>query len=183
MDENETKKAEGTEEQTESLEALKAELERLKVENGKLKSAQTNASADASKYKKQLQERMTEQEKAEAATKELIAQLKADNERMKREQEVAVRTAAYAGIGFDEVLAKQAAEAYGTDHESFMVSLKAFLTAHDKAIKADAMRETPRPGSGSPAPAITQEQFDAMTYTERVKLFDEQPEVYKQLTK
>ena len=181
MDENETKKAEGTEEQTESLEALKAELERLKVENGKLKSAQSNASADASKYKKQLQERMTEQEKAEAATKELIAQLKADNERMKREQEVAVRTAAYAGIGFDTATAKQAAEAYGTDHDSFMVSLKAFLDAHDKALKADLMRGTPRPGNGAAEPAITKEQFAKMGYSEMVKLHDEYPELYKKL--
>ena len=36
-------------EKTESLDFLKAELEKLKVENGKLKSAQTNASADAAK--------------------------------------------------------------------------------------------------------------------------------------
>ena len=51
-------------EPTEDIESLKSELERLKAENGKLKNAQSNASADASKYKKALAERMTEQEKA-----------------------------------------------------------------------------------------------------------------------
>ena len=182
MNENETKTTGENMDQTESLDALKAELERLKIENSKLMSAQSNASADASKYKKQLQERMTEQEKAEAATKELIAQLKADNERMKREQEVAVRTAAYTGLGFDAILAKQAAEAYGNDHDSFMVSLKAFLTAHDKALMADKMRGTPRPGFGSDAePAITKEQFAKMGYAELVKLHDEYPELYNKL--
>ena len=66
MEDNETKPVEG-QEQGDNIDALKAELERLKIENGKLKSAQSNASADASKYKKQLQERMTEQEKEELA--------------------------------------------------------------------------------------------------------------------
>ena len=38
-----------------------AEIERLKDENRKLREANTNASADASRYKKALRERMTEQ--------------------------------------------------------------------------------------------------------------------------
>ena len=167
-----------------TIEELKAELNRLKEENGKLKNAQSNASSDAAKYKKQLQERMSEQEKAENATKELIEQLKADNERMKREQEVAVRTAAYVGIGFDGTLAKQAAEAYGSDHDSFMASFKAFLTAHDKALLADQIRATPRPGAGAvDKPSVTKEQFDKMNYSERLKLYEEQPDLYKELIK
>lgn len=172
-----------TVEQGIDIDALKAELERLKVENGKLKNAQSNASADASKYKKQLQERMSEQERAETETKELIAQLRADNERMKREQEVAVRTAAYVGVGFDEIAAKKAAESYGSNHDDFMEALKTFLTAHDKALKAEALRATPRPGVGGVEPTITKDQFDKMTYSERVKIFEEQPELYKEFTK
>lgn len=167
--------------ETPTLEELKAEVERLKGVNEKLMNAQSNAAADASRYKQQLQERMTEQEKAETATKELIEQLKKDNERMKREQEVAVRTAAYVGLGFDGDLAKQAAESYGSDHESFMATFKTFLTAHDKAILAEKMRDTPRPGIGATEPAITKEQFDKMGYTERLKIFNEQPELYKKL--
>lgn len=172
-----------TEEKTADIEALKAELERLKVENGKLKNAQSNASADASKYKKALQERMSEQERAETETKELIAQLRADNERMKREQEIAVRTAAYVGVGFDEIIAKKAAESYGSNHDDFMDALKTFLTAHDKALQADALRSTPRPGVGAVEPTVTKEQFDKMSYRDRVKVFEEQPELYKEFTK
>ncbi len=168
-------------EPTEDIESLKSELERLKAENGKLKNAQSNASADASKYKKALAERMTEQEKAAAETKELIDNLKAENERMRRETEVAARTAAYVGLGFDEENAKKAAEAYGTDHDGFTAAFKSFLTAHDKAIIADQMRSTPRPGTGAVETTVTKEQFDKMTYAERVKLYEEQPEVYKKL--
>lgn len=170
-------------EKTETLDSLKSELEKLRAENGKLKNAQSNASADASKWKKQLQERMSEQERAENATKELIDSLKAENERLKRDQEVASRTAAYVGVGFDESLAKKAAEAYGSDHNGFMDALKAFITVHDKALQADALRSTPRPGNGGTAPAITKEEFAKMNYSERVKLFNENPDLYQELNK
>lgn len=185
MEENKTNETanESVEVDTTTIEDLKAELEKLKATNEKLKNAQSNASSDAAKYKRQLQERMTEQERAESETKELIAQLKADNERMKREQAVAVRTAAYVGVGFDEILAKKAAESYGDNHEDFIATLKEFLTAHDKALQADALRSTPRPGTGGSAPTVTQEQFDKMTYKDRAKLFEEQPTLYEQLTK
>lgn len=168
-------------EKTEDIDSLKAELERMKIQNEKLMAAQSNASSDAAKYKKQLQERMSEQERAAEETKELIAQLKADNERMKRESEVSARTAVYVGWGFDEANAKKAAEAYGSDHEAFSDAFKSFLDAHDKALIADKMRGTPRPGNGAVEPTITKEQFDKMTYTERVKIFENQPELYKKL--
>lgn len=164
-----------------SIDALRAELERLKVENGKLKNAQSNASADASKYKKALQERMSEQERAAEETKDLIASLRAENEAMKRSAEVSARTATYIGIGFDEILAKQAAEAYGNNHDAFSDALKSFLAAHDKALLAEQMRSTPRPGVGAVEAAVTKEQFDKMGYAERVKLFETQPELYKKL--
>ena len=163
------------------LEALKAELERLKSENEKLMNAQSNAAADASKYKKQLQERMSEQERAAEETKELIAGLKAENERLNREREVSARTATYVGWGFDEENAKKAAEAYGSDHDAFSDAFKTFLAAHDKAILAEKMRETPRPGFGATDPAITKEQFAKMGYRERLKIYNESPELYKKL--
>ena len=69
--------------------ALQAELERLKGENAKLKNAQSNASSDAAKYKRELQARMSEQEREANQTKELIEQLKADNAALKRAQTLA----------------------------------------------------------------------------------------------
>lgn len=178
---NEENKVEKTEAEAPDIDSLKAELERMKADNEKLKKAQSNASSEAANYKKQLQERMSEQERAAAETKDLIETLKAENEKMKREQDVAVRTAAYIGIGFDEATAKQAAEAFGGNFEDSIIALKNFITAHDKALNADALRATPRPDAGATDPTITKEQFNNMTYTERAKLFEEQPELYNKL--
>ena len=167
------------------LTALQAELAKMKSENEKLKAAQSNASADASKYKKELAARMTEQEKAAAETKEFIEQLKAENEALKRSQALAEHEAGFVGAGFDSDTAKKAAEAFfDKDFKGFMESLSEFITAHDKAINAESIRNTPRPGAGNVgSPTISKEQFDSMNYAERVKLFNEQPELYKTLNK
>lgn len=183
-DEVSTAVNEQEQEVTPSMEELQAELARLKEENGKLKNAQSNASADASKYKKALQERMSEQERAANETKELIEQLKAENAQMKRSQTLAEYTSGYMGLGFDAILAKKAAEATADgDFSGMTTALKDFLTAHDKALQADALRSTPRPGIGAAAPTVTKEQFDKMTYPERLKLYEEQPELYQELIK
>lgn len=165
-----------------NLDELKAEIAKLKGENEKLKNAQSNASSDAAKYKKLLNERMTEQEKAANEAKELMESLKAENERLKKEQTIASHTAGYLGLGFTDDLAKKAAEAtFNQDFSALTETFKAFITAHDKALAADALRNTPRPGAGGAGQAITKEQFAKMGYSERAKLFVEQPDLYKQL--
>lgn len=175
----------GAESAVTDLTALQAELAKMKAENEKLKNAQSNASADASKYKKELAARMSEQERAAAETKEFIEQLKAENEALKRSQALAEHEAGFVGAGFESEIAKKAAEAfYDKDFKTFMGSLSEFITAHDKAINAEAIRNTPRPGVGSTGTtSITKEQFDKMNYTEKLKLFTEQPDLYKELNK
>ena len=165
-----------------TLEDLKAELAKLREENGKLKNAQSNASADAAKWKKEAREKMDAQARAEAETKELIEQLKAENNQLKRNQEIADYTNGYMGLGFDAALAKKAADAFADhDFSTMATAMKDFITAHDKALQADALRATPRPGAGSVEQVVTKEQFNNMTYTERLKLFNENPELYQKL--
>ena len=173
---------ETTTQETVDTASLQAELEKLRGENAKLKNAQSNASADASKYKKALQERMSEQERADAQTKELIDQLKADNAALKRAQTLAEQKAGYIGLGFDAAIADKAATAtYDGDFTGLVGAFKDFLTAHDKALLADAVRQTPRPGVGGVEQTVTREQFDKMGYQERMKLYNEQPEIYNTL--
>ena len=162
--------------------ALQAEIERLKGENEKLKGAQSNASSEAAKFKKMLHERMSEQEKAAAEAKDLMDALKAENERLKKEQTIASHTAGYLGLGFGDDLARVAAEAtYNNDFGKLQETIRAFITAHDKAIAADNLRKTPHPGTGGVESGITKEQFEKMGYLQRAKLFEENPDLYKKL--
>lgn len=187
MDENAatTTVQETTQDTTQTVDtaALQAELERLKGENAKLKNAQSNASADAAKYKRALNERMSEQERAETQNKELIEQLKADNAQLKRERTLAKQNAGFVGVGYEADAAEKAATAfYDQDFNGFMAVFKDFLAAHDKSLLADTVRQTPRPGAGGTDKTVTREQFDKMGYSERAKLFNEQPDVYQTLT-
>lgn len=167
---------------TPTVEDLMAEIAKIKGENEKLKSATNSASSDAAKYKKMLQERMSEQEKADAAAKELMETLKAENERLKKEQTIASHTAGYLSLGFGDALAKKAAEAtFASDFSALTTTFKEFLSEHDKALAADALRKTPRPGTGGSEVEITKEQFAKMNYDERVKLITENPDLYEKL--
>jgi len=165
-----------------TIEELQAEIARIKGENEKLKNAQSNASSDAAKYKKLLQERMTEQERAAAQAKEVLDNLKAENERLKKEQTIASHTAGYLSLGFGDALAKKAAEAtFASDFSALTTAFKEFITEHDKALAADALRKTPRPGTGGSEAEITKEQFAKMGYLERKKLAEEHPDLYEKL--
>jgi len=165
-----------------TIEELQAEIARIKGENEKLKNAQSNASSDAAKYKKLLQERMTEQERAAAQAKEVLENLKAENERLKKEQTIASHTAGYLSLGFGDALAKKAAEAtFASDFSALTTAFKEFITEHDKALAADALRKTPRPGTGGSEVEITKEQFAKMGYLERKKLAEEHPDLYEKL--
>lgn len=172
-----------TTQETVDFTALQAELERLKGENAKLKNAQSNASADAAKYKRALNERMSEQERVANETKELIEQLKTENAALKQNQMLATFETSYMGVGFDKVTAEKAAAAtFEQDIGKMTAAIKDFLTAHDKALMADAVRQTPRPGVGGTDKTVSREQFDKMGYKERLKIFEEQPELYKEYT-
>lgn len=56
-------------------------------------------------------------------------------------------------------------------------------TAAIQSARQELLAETPKPtgGSGS-AGTVTKEQFDAMSYSELVKLAEESPETYKELS-
>lgn len=162
----------------------KAEFERLKDENEKLKKATTNASADVSRLKKELAARMSDDERTKAEQAEATAALQKELDMLRRDKSVSEHTASFLGIGFDNELAKASAEAITDGNTAALFeNLKKFVVAHDKAINADAIRNTPKPSGSAVGEKVTKEQFDKMGYSERVKLFDSDPDLYKELSK
>lgn len=166
-----------------SIEDLKAQIERLTSDNERLKKATTNASADASKYKKELQARMSEQERKEQADedeKRRLLERVAELEANARNSE---GNTAFVGIGYSDTSAKDATEAfYKGDLPAFMKIMKTFLTDHDKSLKAEGVRNTTPPfGGGSIPKTITKEQFDKMNYTELSELYEKDPDTYNAL--
>lgn len=169
-----------------NIESVMAELNKLKEENEKLRKANTNASADASKYKKELQAKMSEQEKAEALRKESEDAMKQELEALRREKTISEYTSQFLGVGFEGDLAKITAEAMaGNDYKTFFESLSSFVEAHDRAKLAEAIKGSPKIGAVASGnnQQISAEQFNKMGYAERNKLFNENPQLYDELKK
>lgn len=184
---NELENTVGTETTTPPAEES-AKVKALESEIAKLKQAVTNASADASSWKKQFKEaddalkaKMTEAERAEKERAEANAAMQTELETLRNERNIANYKAQYVSIGFDDALAQETAEALnGGDHAKVFDGIRKFIDIHDRALAEKAMLNNPTlPGGDSPKP-ITLEQFKAMDITEMGVLKQEHPELYKE---
>lgn len=55
-------------------------------------------------------------------------------------------------------------------------------TLAEQSARSAMLKETPKPGGTSGKGSITKEQFDSMSYMDLVKLHEEDPETYKELS-
>lgn len=116
----------------------------------KYKAAADKAASEAADYKKQLRERMSEEEAKAAAAAEEKAALQARAE--KAEQALAVNGYAksYLAMGYDEKLAQSTAEALAKgDMATVFANQKAYAESREKALKAEWLKGTPRPDGGA----------------------------------
>lgn len=189
---NETNvESKGTE--SKSTADLEARIKELEAENGKLKQATTNASADASRHKKEAAEwkdkynsRLSEEEKAKEDQANATAAMQEELENLRKERNIAKFTASLAAsdIGMDAETAKAVAEALNAgETEQVFDGLRRFIIAHDKALREDALRNNRTLSGGSTTKTITKEDFAKMSYTEMLALKREHPDQFAEFTK
>lgn len=145
-----------------SEEEISAALEALKLgentpsgddskELSKLKKLLENANSQAASYKKQLREKQDADEAAEAERKEYLAQLEARNAELEKNEKVSNLTVQLLGQGYDGELAKATATALiDGDMQTYVANSNKFLEIQKKAMEAELLKGTPRPGSGVP---------------------------------
>ena len=139
--------------------------------------------SEAAKLSKQLKEKMTDEEAAKAAEVAARQELEDKYNELLKRTTISDYKAKYLAMGYDEKLAADTAQAMADGNiEKVFANGEKFKSEMEKKIRADILKGTPKPdvnrGSGKP---ITKEQFDAMGYTERVKLKTENIELYKEL--
>ncbi len=144
---------------------------------------------ESEKWGKELERKLTEAERLAKMT----AEEKAEHERKQAEAALAKREAditrrelkaeakdTLAGKGLPvelaEILNYEDAEACSA---SLSAVEKAFVRAVEQQVN-DRLRSAP-PKTGGGQPTLTKEQFQKMSYMERVKVKTEQPELYNQL--
>ena len=167
----------------EILKALETvELEDSTKELDKVKKALDNATSEAANYKKQLRDKLTDEERAKAEQDQQLQELKNQLDVLQREKALAEHKAQYVGLGYDEQLAESSAKALiENDFTTLFSNQKSFLEAYNKKVEADLLKGTPRPSSNGNPQTVTQEQFDNFTYKQRIDLMNSNPQLFKEL--
>ena len=120
----------------------------------KLQAALNNASADASRWKKELRERQTEAERAEAERAEREKAVEDELRQLRRDKTVSGYIAQCLALGYTQDLAVRAAEAMADGNNADIFACQQeFLEAKQKEIEANALNKQPTLTVGSPPTA------------------------------
>ena len=102
-----------------------------------------------------------------------------------RQNTIASYTAQFTALGYDAELAQATAIATADgDVATVFENQQKFLEQHDKDVKANILKQTPKPGqggTGKQAPTMTLEKFRKLPQVERIKFAAEYPDEYAKL--
>lgn len=153
-----------------------AEIERLK-------NALSKSNSEANDYKKQLRDKMSEDERKAKEDAEKQEELQKNYDALLRKVTISENKSKFLALGYDDKLADETAEAMANgDLEKVFTNQKKHLEAMEKKVRAEVLKDTPKPDGGNSGNEITKEQFDKMGYSERLRVHNENPDLYKQYT-
>lgn len=152
-----------------------AEIERLK-------NALSKSNSEAAGYKKQLREKMTEDEQKKQKEQEEREELQNKYDKLLRESVIAKNKAKLVALGYDESLADETAEAMADgDSEKVFANQQKHLASFEKKVRAEALKNTPKPTPDGDSKTMTLEKFRKLDPAERHKFYTEHPDEYKEL--
>lgn len=153
-------------EQTNEVETLRAENERLKGENTKLRESVNSASADASKYKKQWQATLSEAERKEAEAAEQRKAELAELEQLRTEKRVSGYTAKLMAVGYDAqtagIMAAALPDGIG---DAYFEAQRNFIDGKVQATKSELLSKQPSVTPGTaPAKEVAEAEAQKKLY-------------------
>lgn len=132
--------------------------------------------------KKQLREKMTEDEQKKQKEQEEREELQNKYDKLLRESVIAKNKAKLVALGYDESLADETATAMADgDSEKVFINQQKHLTAFEKKVRAEALKDTPKPTPDGDFKTMTLEKFRKLSPAERAAFYEEHPEEYKEL--
>ena len=132
--------------------------------------------------KKQLREKMSAEELKAKEDADMIAELTKERDALLREKTVAGYKAKYLALGYAESLADETAEAMvNGETDKVFANHNKHLIAVEKKIRADVLKDTPKPEGGNGSDTMTKDKFLKMPIAEQHKYSVEHPEEYKKL--
>ena len=128
--------------------------------------------------KKELAEKMTEDEKAKQKEQDERADLQVKYDKLLRESEISKFKAKFLGMGYEEKLAEDTAHG---DTDKVFANQKKHLDSVEKRARADALKDTPKPTPDGDSKTMTLEKLRKMSPQERYDYSVKNPEEYKTL--
>ena len=126
------------------------QLQENESEISKLRDAVSKANSEAAKYRRQLTAKQSDAKAAEISQKEEYEKLVQENTELKKSISISERKAELIGIGYEEKLANETATAMVDGNLDVVIAnQKKYLDEQKKVIKAEHMKNTPRPKEGS----------------------------------
>lgn len=132
--------------------------------------------------KKELNEKLSEDEKTKQKEQEEREELQSKYERLLHESEVSKFKAKLLGMGYDEKLADETAEAMASgDTDKVFANQKKHLDNVEKKVRAEALKDTPKPTPDGDSKTMTLEKLRKLSPIEREQWSRQNPEDYKAL--
>lgn len=132
--------------------------------------------------KKELTEKLSEDERQKQEEQEQREELQKKYDTLLRESTVSKNKAKLLGLGYEEKLADETAEAMADGNlDKVFANQKKHLDAVEKRVRAEVLKETPKPTGDGNSKTMTLKQLREMSPAERLKFSQEHPEEYKEL--
>lgn len=115
----------------------------------KYKGLAEKANSEAANWRHKHNALLSEDEQKKQANDEELENLRQQVAAMQQEKQIAEHKAKFLAMGYEESLAAATAKAMADgDTEKVFANQQKFLEAHDKAVKADLLKKTPKPATG-----------------------------------
>lgn len=168
------------EDKVKALEALEYEDHAAEVE--RLKNANSKANSEAAEWKRKYNDQLSEEEKKKQEDADNLAKMQKELNELRKDKTVSEFKAKFIAQGYSEELAEDTAKALADgDTSKVFANQQKFLENYAKQIKADALKDTPKPPAGQGGDGMTLEKLKGLSDEEYNKFATEHPEEYKAL--
>lgn len=148
----------------------------------RLRTALSKSNSEAAGYKKQLREKLSEDEQQKQQQLEERTELQEKYEKLLAEVETSKNKAKFLALGYDEKLAEETAAAMvNNDLETVFKNQKKHQQSLEQKVRADVLKETPPPVSGDGGQTMTLESFRQLSPEKRYEFSVNNPDEYKAL--
>ena len=134
--------------------------------------------------KKELTEYMSEEEAQKVKDQEDREKLQKNYDALLQEVTESKHEKRFLTLGYSESLASDSAKALTSgDYDKVFEDMKKHLTAFEKQIRAELLKDTPKPLGDDKSTAMTKAEFKKLGFNERQEFMKTHPDEYKEFYK